>query len=49
MTISFGFAREVADRLVMFDVGQIVEAGRPQEVFDAPTQPRTKAFLSNVL
>jgi polar amino acid transport system ATP-binding protein len=44
-----GFAREVADRVVMFDDGQIVESGLPTEVFDTPVQPRTKAFLSKVL
>jgi polar amino acid transport system ATP-binding protein len=44
-----GFAREVADRVAMFDDGQIVEIGDPQQVFDTPTQARTKTFLSKVL
>jgi polar amino acid transport system ATP-binding protein len=44
-----GFAREVADRVAMFDDGQIVEIGTPREIFDSPTQARTKAFLSKVL
>lgn len=44
-----GFAREVADRVAMFDDGQIVEIGVPQQVFDHPMQARTKAFLSKVL
>src|ERR1035437_1659374 len=44
-----GFAREVADRVAMFDDGQIVEIGVPQQIFDNPTQARTKAFLSKVL
>ena len=44
-----GFAREVADRVAMFDDGQIVEIGTPQQVFDSPVQARTKAFLSKVL
>jgi polar amino acid transport system ATP-binding protein len=44
-----GFAREVADRVAMFDDGQIVESGSPGEVFDHPRQPRTQAFLSAVL
>jgi len=44
-----GFAREVADRVAMFDDGQIVEIGDPQQVFDNPTQTRTKTFLSKVL
>jgi ABC-type polar amino acid transport system ATPase subunit len=49
MTISFGFAREVPDRVFMFDDGQHTEVGRPQEVLDKPTQLRTKAILSGVL
>ncbi|MHB1088869.1 MAG: amino acid ABC transporter ATP-binding protein [Acidimicrobiales bacterium] len=44
-----GFAREVADRVAMFDDGQIIEIGEPRQVFDAPTQERTKSFLSKVL
>ncbi|HUY42348.1 MAG TPA: amino acid ABC transporter ATP-binding protein [Acidimicrobiales bacterium] len=44
-----GFAREVADRVAMFDDGQIVEIGLPQQVFDSPVQARTQAFLSKVL
>lgn len=44
-----GFAREVADRVAMFDDGQIVEIGTPEQVFDTPTQDRTRTFLSKVL
>jgi polar amino acid transport system ATP-binding protein len=44
-----GFAREVADRVAMFDDGQIVEIGVPPQIFDNPMQARTKAFLSKVL
>ncbi|MBW4078130.1 MAG: amino acid ABC transporter ATP-binding protein [Acidobacteria bacterium] len=44
-----GFAREVADRVAMFDDGQIVEIGTPQQLFDTPSQARTKSFLSKVL
>lgn len=44
-----GFAREVADQVAMFDDGQIIEIGSPQQVFDNSTQARTKAFLSKVL
>jgi polar amino acid transport system ATP-binding protein len=43
-----GFAREVADRVIFMDQGLIVEAGSPAEIFDHPTQDRTKAFLSRV-
>jgi polar amino acid transport system ATP-binding protein len=44
-----GFAREAADRLVMMDDGQIIEEGTPEHFFEAPTQERTKAFLSKIL
>jgi general L-amino acid transport system ATP-binding protein len=44
-----GFAREVADRMVFFDGGLIVEAGTPDQIFSAPQQERTKVFLSQVL
>jgi polar amino acid transport system ATP-binding protein len=44
-----GFAREAADRVVMMDDGQIVEEGTPDAFFTAPTQERTKAFLSKIL
>ena len=44
-----GFAREAADRIVMMDDGQIIEEGPPEHFFTAPTQERTKAFLSKIL
>ena len=44
-----GFARAVADRVVFMDSGKIVEEGRPDQVFDAPREERTRAFLSHVL
>jgi polar amino acid transport system ATP-binding protein len=44
-----GFAREVADRLVMMDEGQIVEEGTPEHFFVNPQHERTKAFLSKIL
>jgi polar amino acid transport system ATP-binding protein len=44
-----GFAREVADRVVMMDEGRIVEEGSPQQVFDSPSQERTQSFLSKIL
>lgn len=44
-----GFAREVADRVVMMDEGRIVEEGAPQQVFDSPSQERTQSFLSKIL
>jgi general L-amino acid transport system ATP-binding protein len=44
-----GFAREVADRIIFMDRGQIVEANTPQEFFTHPREERTKLFLSQIL
>ncbi len=44
-----GFAREVADRVVFMDDGQIVEIAPPVEFFSSPKQERTKLFLSQIL
>jgi polar amino acid transport system ATP-binding protein len=49
VTHEMGFAKEVADVVVVMDGGVIVEAGPPSEIFSAPTQPRTRAFLQAVL
>jgi len=49
ITHEMGFAKEVADRMVMFDEGNIVEEGTPSELFDHPRQERTKLFLSQIL
>jgi polar amino acid transport system ATP-binding protein len=48
VTHEIGFAREVADHVVFLDAGRIVEQGPPEQVFDAPTQARTRDFLRNV-
>jgi len=48
-THEMDFAREVADRVVVFDNGEIIETGPPEEIFTAPKAERTKAFLSRVL
>jgi polar amino acid transport system ATP-binding protein len=44
-----GFAREVANRVVMMDEGVVVEEGTPDQIFSAPTQERTQSFLSKIL
>ncbi len=44
-----GFAREVADRIVMMDEGRIVEVGVPTEILQNPGHERTRSFLSKVL
>jgi polar amino acid transport system ATP-binding protein len=49
VTHEIGFAREVADRVVMMDEGQIIESGSPREVLQQPTHARTRTFLSRVL
>ena len=45
VTHEVGFARDVADRIVFMDDGQIVEHGSPEEVLDRPRQERTQTFL----
>lgn len=49
VTHEMGFAREVSDRVIFMDQGMIVEEGTPEEIFGAPKNERTKAFLSKVL
>ena len=49
VTHEMGFAREVADRMVFMDQGQIVEKGTPSQLFENPQQERTKLFLSQIL
>jgi ABC-type polar amino acid transport system ATPase subunit len=45
VTHEMGFAREVADRVVVMAEGQIIEQGEPNEVFSSPSDPRTKALI----
>ncbi|MFN4071329.1 MAG: amino acid ABC transporter ATP-binding protein [Thermus caldifontis] len=49
VTHEMGFAREVADRVIFMDGGQIVEEGRPEAIFTSPREERTRAFLQRVL
>jgi len=49
VTHEMGFAREVADRVVMMDDGAIIEEGPPEHFFDSPSRERTKRFLSKIL
>ena len=49
VTHEMGFAREVADRIIFMDRGQIVEEGTPEQIFSNPRQDRTKLFLSQIL
>ncbi len=49
VTHEMGFAREVADRIVFMEEGEIVEVGTPEHFFTNPTEDRTKLFLSQIL
>ncbi|NCG25277.1 MAG: ATP-binding cassette domain-containing protein [Actinobacteria bacterium] len=49
VTHEMGFAREVADRIIFMEEGQIVEVGTPEHFFTNPTEDRTKLFLSQIL
>ncbi|MHA6194404.1 amino acid ABC transporter ATP-binding protein [Pseudomonas wadenswilerensis] len=49
VTHEMGFARTVADRVIFMDKGEIVEQAAPDAFFDSPQNPRTQAFLSQIL
>ena len=49
VTHEMGFARQVADRVIFMDDGQIVEQNEPEEFFKYPQSNRTKLFLSQIL
>lgn len=49
VTHEMGFAKEMADRIIFMDHGQIVEEGTPESIFMNPKEARTKAFLSRIL
>jgi polar amino acid transport system ATP-binding protein len=49
ITHEMAFAREVADRILFMDAGQIVESGTPDHFFTQPSQERTRLFLSKIL
>ena len=49
VTHEMGFAREVADRVIFMDDGQIAEEGTPEEIFQHPKSERLKQFLNSVL
>ena len=49
VTHEMGFAREVGDRIIFMDGGNIIEQGTPEEIFDNPKNSRTRDFLSKVL
>tara|TARA_B100000519_G_scaffold107955_1_gene93560 strand:+ start:835 stop:1587 length:753 start_codon:yes stop_codon:yes gene_type:complete len=49
VTHEMGFAKEVADRCILFDEGHLIEENTPHEFFDNPTHDRTKLFLKQIL
>ena len=49
VTHEMGFANEVADRVVFMDNGVIAEEGSPEQIFNNPTQERTREFLKRIL
>ena len=49
VTHEMGFAREVANRVIFMDEGQIIEQNEPEQFFDNPQNDRTKLFLSQIL
>ena len=49
VTHEMGFARAVANRMIFFDKGEIVEQGTPEQIFNKPENDRTKLFLSQIL
>ncbi|MBM4407682.1 MAG: amino acid ABC transporter ATP-binding protein [Chloroflexi bacterium] len=49
VTHEMGFARDVGDKVIFMDEGRVVETGRPSDIFRAPAQARTQAFLSKLL
>jgi len=44
-----GFARQVADRVIFMDQGQVLEMGSPAEMFEAPRHERLRTFLGKLL
>jgi general L-amino acid transport system ATP-binding protein len=49
VTHEMGFARQVADRIIFMDEGQVVEINTPKNFFDAPQHERTQLFLQQIL
>jgi general L-amino acid transport system ATP-binding protein len=49
VTHEMGFARQVANRVIFMDQGQIIEQNEPEEFFSNPQHERTKLFLSQIL
>ena len=48
VTHEMQFARDMADRVLFFDAGRVAESGPPEQIFSAPTNPRTREFLQRI-
>ncbi|WP_406859381.1 ectoine/hydroxyectoine ABC transporter ATP-binding protein EhuA [Streptomyces sp. HUAS MG47] len=48
VTHEMGFARDVSDRILMFDEGRVLESGPPEKLLDAPDHDRTRTFLGSI-
>ncbi|MDA0130108.1 amino acid ABC transporter ATP-binding protein [Vibrio sp. MarTm2] len=49
VTHEMGFARKVAHRVIFMDKGEVLESAPPEQLFTAPSHPRTKQFLTQIL
>ncbi|MDQ0984672.1 ectoine/hydroxyectoine ABC transporter ATP-binding protein EhuA [Streptomyces sp. V2I9] len=49
VTHEMNFARDVSEKVLMFDAGRVVESGPPEKIFSDPSHERTRAFLNAVL
>ena len=49
VTHEMGFAKQVADRIIFMENGQIIEEGRPKEFFNCPKTERAKSFLNKII
>lgn len=49
VTHEMGFAKKVADRVIFMEQGQVLEMSTPEQLFSAPTHPRTQQFLAQIL
>lgn len=49
VTHEMGFAREMANRVIVIDEGRVIEEGPPNKIFERPEKKRTREFLSKIL
>jgi putative glutamine transport system ATP-binding protein len=49
VTHEMGFAKQVADRIIFMENGNIIEEGNPKEFFEAPKTERARSFLNKII